>query len=112
MTWSIGTTVLVGLLVLAALGLAHIWTSGVRAGRKVERHVREFSRMSQIAGGAFVASLVITGGQWFVVTHTQPSGTWAFVLGVPALLAGVTVGQLLALTDLMPGHHGHRGVRR
>jgi hypothetical protein len=109
---SIGATVLIGLLVLAALGLVHIWASGMRAGRKVRGHVREFNRMSQIAGGAFVASLVITGVQWFVVTHTQPSGTWAFVLGVPAMLAGVTVGQLLALTDLIPGPHGHRGVRR
>jgi hypothetical protein len=112
MTTSLGTTVLIGLLVLAALGLVHVWTSGMKAGRKVERQVREFTRMSQIAGGAFVASLVITGAQWFVVTHTQPSGTWAFVLGVPAMLAGVTVGQLLALTDVLPGHHGHRGVRR
>ncbi len=108
---SVGTTVLLGLVVLSGLGLLHIWTSGLRAGRKVERQVREFTRLSRVAAGALVAAVVIGGIQWAVVTHTAPSPMWVFVLGAPALLAGVSVGRLLAVTTVVHTH-GRRGVKR
>jgi hypothetical protein len=109
---SAGTTVLLVLLALAAMGVLHIWTSGVKAGRKVEHQVREFTRVSRVASGALVAALVIAGVQWTVVTHSQPSAVWVFVLGLPALLAGVTVGRLLAVTTVVYGGYGRRGVHR
>lgn len=109
---SAGTTVVLVLVVLAGLGLLHIWSSGIRAGRKVERQVREFTRLSQVAGGALISAVVIGGIQWAVVTHTAPSPVWVFVLGAPALLAGVSVGRLLAVTTAVHSHYGRRGVRR
>ncbi len=109
---SVGSTVLLGLVVLSSLGLLHIWTSGARAGRKVERQVREFTRLSRVAAGAVVTAVVIAAVQWAVVARTAPSPMWLFVLGAPALLAGVSVGRLLAVTTVVRTHRGRRGVRR
>jgi hypothetical protein len=44
-----------------------------------------------------VATGVIIGVQWEVVTQTGPTAVWAVVLGLPAFLAGATVARLLAV---------------
>jgi hypothetical protein len=108
---STGATVVVTLVLLAGLGVLHIWTTGVRAGRKVERQVREFTRLGRVAAGAAVTAVVIALVQWAVVTHSQPSGLWVVVLGLPAMLAGVTVGRLLAVTTVVHTR-SRRGVHR
>jgi hypothetical protein len=109
--WSAGATVAVALVALAGLGVLHIWTTGVRAGRKVERQVREFTRLSRVAAGAAVTAVLIAVIQWAVVTHSTPNPSWVLVLGGPALLAGVTVGRLLAVTTVHRHAHGHLGRR-
>jgi hypothetical protein len=114
--WSAGTTVVVALVLLAVLGVVHIWTTGVRAGRKVERQVREVTRLGRVAAGAAITAALIAVIQWAVVTNTSPNAAWVLVLGAPALLAGVTVGRLLAVTTVHRTGHGQHprraGVRR
>lgn len=114
--WSAGTTVVVALVLLAVLGVVHIWTTGVRAGRKVERQMREVTRLGRVAAGAAITAVLIAVIQWAVVTNTAPNPAWVLVLGAPALMAGVTVGRLLAVTTVHrhgQGHHGRQaGVRR
>lgn len=96
----------VGLVVLAALGLLYIWTSGARAQHKLDRQVRQATRAAGTAMRALVIGLVIGGVQWAILARADSAATWAAVLGVPALLAGVTVARMFETTTIvrtMPG---------
>jgi hypothetical protein len=91
----------IGVLVLAGLGLISIWTSGARAGRKVERGVREVTHAAGTAMRAVVTALIVGGIQWVVLAHNGDPAIWAVVLGVPALCAGITVARLFAVTAVV-----------
>ncbi|QYN35186.1 hypothetical protein K1T35_43805 [Pseudonocardia sp. DSM 110487] len=93
--------VAVGLLVLAGLAMASIWTSGARAGRNSERAVREVTRMTGTAGRTLAAAAVIVGTQWAVVALTSNAIAIGVALGLPALFAGTTIARLLAVTTVV-----------
>lgn len=57
-----------------------------------------------------VTALVVVGVEWLVATSHPQTGTLLAVLAVPALLAGVTVGRLVAAAQL--GRRVEQGVRR
>ena len=60
-----------------------------------------------------VATGMIIGGQWEVVTQTGPTAVWAVVLGLPAFLAGATVARLLAVLCAVPRRRCQaRAIRR
>lgn len=89
------TSLLVGLFALAALGVAFIWASGARAGRRLERRIWRARLAGRVLSNAVVAAVVIVGVQWATVTRTSDPAALVLVLGVPALLAGVTVGRVV-----------------
>jgi hypothetical protein len=49
---------------------------------------------------AVVTALVIVGVEWLVITSSPQPRTLLAVLAVPALLAGATVGRLVAAAQL------------
>jgi cell division protein FtsW (lipid II flippase) len=89
------TSLLVGLFALAALGVMFIWSSGARAGRRLERRIWRARLAGRVLFNALVAAVVIVGVQWATVTRTSEPVALMIVLGVPALLAGVTVGRVV-----------------
>lgn len=108
--------VMVGLVVLAGLGLVSVWTSGARAGRKSARAVREVTRVGGSAVRVVVAAGVLVGVQWAVLSLTAEPVVWAVALGLPGLFAGITVARSLAVTEVIrtiPRHaRGGRGGGR
>jgi uncharacterized membrane protein len=103
--------------VLALLGALWAFNSGAKAGRTIERRSREISRTGQVLLTSGLVGAVIAVTQWVVMTHVVgPSfGTVALVLGVPGLLAGITVGRLVTITTTIEdASHGARrkGTRR
>jgi len=90
-----------GLVVLAALGLLYIWTSGARAQRKLDRQIHQATRAAGTAMRALLIGMTIGGIQWAILTHNTATVTWAAVLGIPALLAGVSVARLLETTTIV-----------
>lgn len=90
----------IGLLVVAALGLVSIWTSGAKAGRRASQTARGLGTGGGTAGRAVLTAAIIVGVQWAVVTHTDNAAVIAAVLGVPALIAGTTVARLVAVTEM------------
>lgn len=65
-------------------------------------------------GYALAFGVVIAGLQWATLTQTRAPGVLAVVLGLPALLAGVTVARLFTVRELrhQPGGRSRSGVRR
>lgn len=105
---------LIGVGVLALIGLVSVWTAGARTGRKVERAVVEATHTGATGARSLVTGIVLVGIQWAVLTATTDPLVWAAALGVPALLAGVTVGRLLGITDLLRTNRpaNHRSATR
>jgi hypothetical protein len=103
MSVSVGVVAVV--LGLAGCGLLHIWSAGASAGRKAERRIRRVSRFGKVAGYAVVSGVVIGAVQWATVANSTEPALMGAVLGVPALLAGVTVGRLCTAASL----HRHAG---
>jgi hypothetical protein len=95
---STSTGLLVGLFGLAVFGLLSVWSAGARTGRTMERQLRQVSRFGQVLGWSLMSAVVIGAGQWLTVTHTSSPVVLAGVIGLPALLAGVTVGRMLTVT--------------
>ncbi len=83
---------------LAGCGLLYVWSAGAKTGRKVERQIRRVSRFGEVVSASVVAGVVIAGIQWAVIAHTTHPGVLAGVLGLPAVLAGATVGRLFTVT--------------
>src|SRR3954451_8814921 len=92
---------MIGLVVLAGLGLLAVFTSGAKAGRNSERAVREVTRIGGNAVRMVVTAVVVVGVQWVALAATSDPVVWAVVLGLPALFAGTTVARLLAVTEVV-----------
>ncbi|MCE7009336.1 hypothetical protein LWC34_41960 [Kibdelosporangium philippinense] len=99
----------IGLAVLALVGLLALRRTGKNKAATAALQVREVTRM----GGTFVRTLFISG----VIVAVQ-AAVWTFstdttarvvALAVPALLAGVTVARLFAVTTVV---HTKKGGHR
>lgn len=94
-----GQTIAVALGVLAGLVLVWSWAAGARTGRKVQRSVHRAGRTGNNAARILATAVVVAGVQWAVIRLSGDPIAWAIVLGVPALIAGVTVARTLAGPD-------------
>jgi hypothetical protein len=102
--------------VLAVAGALWAFSSGAKAGRKIERQARRVSGAGQAFMVSILVGLLIAVTQWTVMTvvHAPNFTTIALVLGVPGLLAGVTVGRLFAVDAVIrsEAHGSRKGARR
>jgi uncharacterized oligopeptide transporter (OPT) family protein len=101
--------VLVGLVVLAGLGVLAAFRSGARSAYRVARQTQEVTRMGGNLARALGTTVVIVGMQWAVVTFTSDPRAWGVALGVPALFAGSAIARLFSVTELL---HTSKGTRR
>jgi hypothetical protein len=105
--------VLVGLGVLAGLGVIAAFRSGARSAYRVARRTQHVTRMGGNLARALGTAAVIVGAQWAVVSLTTDPRAWGVAFGVPALFAGSVIARLFSVTELLhdPTHH-QRGARR
>jgi uncharacterized oligopeptide transporter (OPT) family protein len=108
MTQSPGALVLIGLVVLAGLGVMAAFRSGARGAYKVARQTQEVTRMGGLLTRALGTAAVIVGIQWAVVVFTTDPRAWGVALGVPALFAGSVIARLFTVTDIVPTGKGAR----
>jgi hypothetical protein len=101
--------VLIGLVVLAGLGVMAAFRSGARGAYKVARQTQEVTRMGGNLGRALGTTVVIVGVQWAVVAFTTDPRAWAVALGVPALFAGSVIARMFSVTEIL---HSGQGARR
>ncbi|HEV7453578.1 MAG TPA: hypothetical protein VGO16_19825 [Pseudonocardiaceae bacterium] len=101
---------LIGLAVLAGLGVIAAFRSGARGAYKVARQTQEVTRMGGNLGRALGTTVVIVGIQWAVVTFTSDWRAWGVALGVPALFAGSVIARMFSVTEIV--HGSSRGARR
>jgi uncharacterized oligopeptide transporter (OPT) family protein len=101
--------VLVGLVVLAGLGVLAAFRSGARSAYRVARQTQEVTRIGGNLARALGTTVVIVGMQWAVVTFTTDSRAWGLALGIPALFAGSAIARLFSVTELL---HTSKGTRR
>jgi hypothetical protein len=104
-----GVTLMIG--GLAALGVLWTFSAGAKAGRAAERQFREVTRAGSVLLTTVAAAAVIVGIQWLVMRHNPGPGAVLVVLGVPGLLAGVTIARLAVVTTVVRGASRGR-VRR
>ncbi len=100
-----------GVGVLALVGVLVAFRSGARTGSRVARKSREVSRMGATLARALLCGAVITAVQWAVIVTTADPVAWGVVLGVPAVFAGSALARVFVVTTLEHEHHG-RGARR
>jgi uncharacterized oligopeptide transporter (OPT) family protein len=100
---------LVGLVVLAGLGVLAAFRSGARGAYRVARQTQEVTRMGGNLGRALGTAAVIVGVQWAVVAFTSDPRAWGVALGVPALFAGSAIARMFSVTEIV---HSSRGARR
>ncbi|MGH8918313.1 MAG: hypothetical protein ACRD0H_08255 [Actinomycetes bacterium] len=101
--------VLVGLVVLAGLGVLAAFRSGARGAYTVARQTQEVTRMGGNTARALATAGVIVGVQWAVVAFTTDPRAWGVALGVPALFAGSVIARLFSVTEIV---HSSKGARR
>jgi hypothetical protein len=86
----------------------------VSVRRSHRRTTRALARVrpaaSTVVLSTVVTALVIVGVEWLVATSHPQTGTLLAVLAVPALLAGATVGRLVAAAQV--GNRMEKGARR
>ena len=101
---------LVGLAVLAGLGVIAAFRSGARSAYRVARQTQHVTRMGGNLLRALSTAAVIVGMQWAVVFFTSDPRAWAVALGVPALFAGSVIARLFSVTELLhdPTHNRSR----
>ncbi|MGH3935909.1 MAG: hypothetical protein ACRDS1_13185 [Pseudonocardiaceae bacterium] len=102
--------VLVGLAMLAGLGVIAAFRSGARSAYRVARQTQHVTRMGGNLIRALSTATVIVGMQWAVVSFTSDPRAWGVALGVPALFAGSVIARLFSVTELLhdPTHQGNR----
>lgn len=100
-------TVALAVLVAAVVVLVSVRRSHRRTTRALAR-VRPAA--STVALSTVLTAAVIVGVEWLVATSHPHPGTLLAVLAVPALLAGATVGRLVAAAQL--GNRAEKGVWR
>ncbi|MGH3769342.1 MAG: hypothetical protein ACRDTX_30055 [Pseudonocardiaceae bacterium] len=93
--------VLVGLAVLAGLGVIAAFRSGARSAYRVARQTQHVTRMGGNLLRALSTAAVIVGMQWSVVSLTTDPRAWGVALGVPALFAGSVIARLFSVTELL-----------
>jgi hypothetical protein len=102
--------IVIGLAALALVGLLALRRAGKHRAAKAALQVREVTRM----GGTFLRTLFISGvivaAQAAVLSYTSDATAHAVALVVPALLAGVTVARLFAVTTVV--HTTKKGGHR
>jgi hypothetical protein len=103
---------LVGLGVLAGLGVIAAFRSGARSAYPVARQTQHVTRMGGNLARALGTAAVIVGMQWAVVSLTTDPRAWAVAFGVPALFAGSVIARLFSVTELLHDPTYHRGSRR
>ncbi len=103
---------LVGLAVLAGLGVIAAFRSGARSAYRVARHTQQVTRMGGNLVRALGTAAVIVGMQWAVVSLTTDPRIWGVALGVPALFAGSAIARLFSVTEMLHDPTYTRGVRR
>jgi uncharacterized oligopeptide transporter (OPT) family protein len=108
MTQSPSALLLIGLVVLAGLGVLAAFRSGARGAYKVARQTQEVTRMGGLLTRALGTAAVIVGIQWAVVVFTTDPRAWGVALGVPALFAGSVIARLFTVTDIVPTGKGAR----
>ncbi|GAY12439.1 hypothetical protein [Pseudonocardia sp. N23] len=91
-----GATIVVVLLVAAGIGLVWSWSAGARAGRAVANTMHQAGRAGGIAGRSLAIAVAVVTVQWVVMRMTTDVVAIAAVLGIPAVLSGITVARLLA----------------
>jgi uncharacterized membrane protein (DUF441 family) len=96
--------------VLALVGMLAAFTSGRRTAKQAVKGMREVTRMTSMAFRTVVTTVLITGVQWAIVTHTTNTTTVLITLALPALFAGASVARLLAVTEVV--HSTRRGGHR
>jgi uncharacterized oligopeptide transporter (OPT) family protein len=99
----------IGLVVLAGLGVLAAFRSGARGAYKVARQTQEVTRMGGNLARALGTAVVIVGVQWAVVAFTSDPRAWGVALGVPALFAGSVIARMFSVTELV---HASKGARR
>ncbi len=99
----------IGLVMLAGLGVLAAFRSGARSAYKVARHTQEVTRMGGNLGRALGTAAVIVAVQWLVVAFTSDPRAWGVALGVPALFAGSAIARMFSVTELV---HASKGARR
>jgi len=104
--------VLVGLGVLAGLGVIAAFRSGARSAYRMARQTQHVTRMSGNLARALGTAAVIVGAQWAVVSLTTDPRAWAVAFGVPALFAGSVIARLFSVTELLHDPTYHRRARR
>lgn len=104
--------VLVGLAMLAGLGVIAAFRSGARSAYRVTRQTQHVTRMGGNLVRALGTAAVIVGMQWSVVSLTLDPRAWGVALGVPALFAGSVIARLFSVIELLHDPTHHRGVRR
>jgi hypothetical protein len=103
--------VLVGLGMLAGLGVIAAFRSGARSAYRVARQTQHVTRMGGNLARALGTSAVIVGMQWAVVSLTTDPRAWAVAFGVPALFAGSVIARMFSVTELLHDPTYHRGAR-
>lgn len=105
----LSTLALIGLVVLAGLGVMAAFRSGARGAYKVARQTQEVTRMGGNLARALGTTVVIVGIQWAVVAFTTDRLAWGVTLGVPALFAGSVIARMFSVTEIV---HANKGTRR
>jgi len=100
-------TLALAVVVAAVMVLVSVRRSHGRTARALAR-VRLAA--STVVLSTVVTAVVIVGVEWLVATSHPQTGTLLAVLAVPALLAGATVGRIVAAAQL--GNRVEKGVRR
>ena len=104
--------VLVGLGVLAGLGVIAAFRSCAHSASRVARQTQHVTRMGGNLVRALGTAAVIVGMQWAVVSLTTDPRAWGVAFGVPAIFAGSAIARLFSVTDLLHDPTYHRGTRR
>jgi hypothetical protein len=82
-------------------GLALVWGAGARAGRAVQRGVASANQVAGMAGRVVGTTITITAGQWITLRLSGDPLVWALALGLPAVLAAVTLGRLFTVAPVV-----------